>query len=210
MLSLGGGQLESDDFGELRYRFTYHDLVDRNAGFLRGAQIEGLDLHFRATESDDPKLEAADIVHIRSLSPRNRLIKPVSWFVHGGLERALAGDRKRLVRFVQGGPGLTWQAGDIMPYGFVTARLENNSEYSSFLEPGGGAQAGMLWYLPWAQVNAGGEGYYFANDEYRHRQFLHINVPLGRQSAIRAEWRRDGWRGDNEKGFSLAWRQFFD
>lgn len=210
MLSLGAGQLESQDFGELGYRFTYHDLIDRDTGFLRGAQIEGIDLHLRSTESDDLKLESADIVHIRSLSPRNRLIKPISWFVHGGLERALAGERKRLVRFVQGGPGVTWQAGNFMPYGFLTARLENNSAYSSFLEPGGGAQAGLLWYLPRAQVNAGGEGYYFANDEYRHRQFLRINVPLGRQSAIRAEWQRDGWRGDNDKGFSLTWRQFFN
>lgn len=210
MLSLGGGQQGSSDFGGLGYRFTYHDLIDRNTGFLRGAQIEGIDLKFRSTESEDLALETADIVHIRSLSPRNRLIRPVSWFVHGGLERAMAGDRKRLVRFVQGGPGLAWQVGDVMPYGFVSARFENNSVYSSFMEPGAGAQAGALWYLPQAQVNVGAEGYYFANDEYRHRQFLRINLPLGRQSALRAGWQRDAWRGENAQEFSLTWRQFFN
>ena len=210
MLSLGGGQLDNTDFGDIGYRFTYHDLIDRNTGFLRGAQIEGIDLRFRSTDSEALKLQTADIVHIRSLSPRNRMIKPISWFVHGGLERAQAGERKRLVRFVQGGPGLTWQAGGFMPYAFAVARVENNSAYSPLLEGGGGASAGALWYLPWAEINLGGEGIYFGNDEYRHRQFFHVNIPLGRQDALRAEWQRDAWRGDNENGFSISWRHFFD
>ena len=45
MLGVSGGQREGElDFGELTYRLTYHDLLDNQYGFLRGAQIEGLDM----------------------------------------------------------------------------------------------------------------------------------------------------------------------
>lgn len=210
MIGVGGGQLESSDFGELYYRFTYHDLIDNNAGFLRGAQIEGLDFRFRSTESDELKLESLDVVHIRSLAPRNRFVKPVSWYVHGGLERAVAGGDKRLVRFVQGGGGLSWALGPMQPYALATLRLENNSVYSPLLEGGGGANIGALWYFPWLEVNTSVEGIYFGNDEYRHRWQADFNVPLGRQNAVRVEWQRDGWRGGAENGFNLAWRHYFD
>lgn len=42
MFAFSGGQRDDTGFGELQYRFTYHDWFDNNAGFLRGAQIEGL------------------------------------------------------------------------------------------------------------------------------------------------------------------------
>ncbi|HEY9036784.1 MAG TPA: DUF4105 domain-containing protein [Pseudomonadales bacterium] len=210
MLSIGGGQEDSNDFGEIGYRFTYHDWIDRNQGFLKGAQIEAADIRLRSTDSGSLKLQSADLVHIRSLSARNELIKPLSWFVQGGLERAEADNQEKLVRFVQGGPGLAWQADNLMPYAFITARLENNSVYSPFLEPGAGAQAGLLWYLPYAEINIGSDGTYFANDDYRYRYFTHINIPISRQSAIRLEWQHKTWRGDHEDEVSLTWRQFFD
>ncbi len=210
MIGVGGGQLESSDFGELYYRFTYHDLIDNNAGFLRGAQIEGLDFRFRSVESDELKLESLDVVHIRSLAPRNQFIKPISWYVHGGLERAVANGEKHLVRFVQGGGGLSYALGPAQPYALATVRLENNSVYSPLLEGGGGANLGVLWYFPRMEVNTSVEGLYFGNDDYRHRWQADINVPIGRQNALRFEWQRDGWRGGAENGFNLAWRHYFD
>lgn len=210
MIGGGGGQLESSDFGELYYRFTYHDLIDNNRGFLKGAQIEGLDFRFRSTESDTLKLESADIIHIRSLAPRNRFIKPISWYVHGGLERAMAGDRKRLVRFVQGGAGASWRLGLMQPFALATVRLENNSVYSPLAEGGGGANIGALWYLEHAQINTSVEGLYFGNDEYRHRWKVDVNLPINRQNGIRFGWQRDGWRGDAENSVSVAWRHYFD
>lgn len=217
-LRLGGGQVEERDLGELGYRFTYHDLIDNNRGFLRGAQIEGIDLLLRSTESDDLTLESMDVVHIRSHSPRSRFIRPVSWFVHGGLERAQAGGRERLVRFVQGGPGLTWQLGGVLPYGFVTARLENNSAYTPFLQAGGGAQAGLLAYLGRSQWDVGARGVYFGNDEYRYRYAVSGQFNLARQHGLRLEAWQDNWRTetdrrwitDHENGFTLSWLYYVD
>ena len=214
---VGAGQYGNADFGEIGYRFTYHDLVDNNAGFLRGAQIEGLDLVLRSTESGEAKLQALDVVHIRSHSPRTAFVKPVSWFVHGGLERAPAGGRERLVRFVQGGPGLTWQWDNFLPYGFVTARLENNSAFSPLLQAGGGAQAGLLLYLNSSQWDLGSEGIYFGNDEYRYRHRLRMHWSMARQHGLRLEVWQDNWRTsdrdwyrDHENGFSLSWHFYID
>lgn len=210
MISLGGGQLGSQDFGELHYRMTYHDLLDNPPGFLRGAQIEGLDVHLRATESDDLKLESLDLIHIRSLSPRNAFVKPLSWFIQTGLERAAVYEERQLVRFVQGGAGLSWRLGALQPYVLAAARLENNEGYQPFLEAGGGAHFGALWHFAAVQLNVGAEGIYFANDEYRYRRRAEMNIPLGRQNALRLQWRQDHWREDKEQEFSLAWRHYFD
>lgn len=210
MIGVGGGQQQSNDFGELYYRLTYHDLIDNNRGFLKGAQIEGLDFRFRSTESQQPKLESLDLIHIRSLAPRNRFVKPISWYVQGGLERAMAGDRKRLVRFVQGGAGASWQLGVMHPYALATVRLENNSAYSPLAEGGAGANIGALWYTPYAQLQTSVEGIYFGNDEYRHRWQVAANIPLSRQDGLRFSWQRDGWRGDGATEFSVAWRHYFD
>ena len=145
MIGIGGGQREAADFGELYYRFTYHDLIDNHQGFLNGAEIEGLDFRLRSTESDDLKLESLDVVKIRSLAPRNRFLKPLSWTVHGGLERAAVFGERRLVRFVQGGAGLSWRTGPFQPYALAIARVENNTEYNPLLQSGAGAQLGALW-----------------------------------------------------------------
>lgn len=210
MIGLGGGQVGAQDFGELYYRFTYHDLIDNHRGFLQGAQIEALDFRLRSTESDELKLESLDIVHIRSLAPRNRFLKPISWYVQGGLERAVAGGEKRLVRFVQGGAGGSWRWGPMQPYALTTLRLENNSAYDPLMEGGAGANLGVLWYFPHLEMNASVESVYFGNDEYRNRWQVDMNIPLSRQNGLRLEWQRDVWRDDAEQGFNIAWRHYFD
>ena len=59
-------------------------------------------------------------------------------------------------------------------------------------------------------MQTGVEGIYFGNDDYRHRWQVDINVPLSRQNGLRLSWQREGWRGDGESGFGLAWRHYFD
>lgn len=210
MLSVSGGQMESQAFGELGYRFTYHDLLDNPQGFLRGAQIAGIDARLRAAESGRLKLESLDVIHIRSLSPRNAFVKPLSWFIQTGFERAPVYDEQQLVRFVQGGAGFSWKVGTMQPYALAALRLENNDGYRSFIESGAGANLGALWYFSAVQLNVSSEGIYFANDEYRYRAQAEMNVPLGRQNALRLRWRQDYWRDDHAREFKLEWRHYFD
>lgn len=211
MFSLGGGQRGgSEDFAELRYRLTYHDLIDNPSGFLEGAQIEGLDLRLRYSASDSLELESLNLISIKSLSPRNAFIKPLSWFVQTGWEQAAVHGQRDMVSFLQGGAGFSWRRGSLQPYALASLRLEHSGAYKPFIETGAGGNLGVLWYFPALQANLMVDGHYFGNGEYRYRSQAELNVPLGRQNALRLEWHQDFWREDREQEFSLGWRHYFD
>ncbi|MEY1662951.1 Lnb N-terminal periplasmic domain-containing protein [Isoalcanivorax beigongshangi] len=209
MLSAGGGMRDDNGFGELGLRLTYHDWFDNNPGFLRGAEIEGLNLRLRKEESQRPVLESLQLVNIRSLAPRSAFVKPTSWFVTGGIERAFTTERRRAVRYLEGGPGLSWRWGNFHPYALSLFRIENNSDWDHWVEAGAGARLGMLWYAPGVTLGASAEGYYLTNDAYRHRATLTASVPVGRNNALRLDLVRDGWRDDHDEEIRLAWRHYF-
>lgn len=210
MVAAGGGRRDGEDFADFRYRMTYHDLLDNPTGFLQGAQIEGLDAHLRSTAPDELKLESLDVIHIRSLAPRSTFVKPMSWYIQTGLERAQVYDERELVRFVQGGMGLSWRRGAMQPYVLASLRLENNEGYRPAIEAGAGGIAGALWHYPRLQLHLSAEGIHFANDEYRYRGQAEVNIPLGRQHSLRLHWQQDLSREAREEEFSLAWRHYFD
>jgi hypothetical protein len=114
-LAAGLGARDGRFFQFLQARPAYHDLVDAESGYVRGAQIEFLDLALRHYAGDaGVTLDRLTVVGIRSLSPRNRLIAPISWQIGGGLERyrERAGDEKgTLVAALGGGAGPTFEIG---------------------------------------------------------------------------------------------------
>lgn len=210
LAALAYGQREGDEFAEVQFRYTYHDWFDNSTGFLRGAQIEALNVRLRSTESGPLKLERLDVVNIRSLAPRSTFVRPISWYVNGGIERVQSTDGYELTRYVEGGPGLAWQAGPVTPYVFLSARVENASAWDPLITPAAGGSAGLLWHLGRATLGASSSGYYLANDEYRHRAQATINLPLSRNNALRLDLDRLAVRGDADKEFRLSWRYHFD
>jgi Domain of unknown function (DUF4105) len=92
--ALGMGARDGRLFQTVRVRPGYHRLADPEAGYLRGAEIDFLDLELRRYAGDPaPILDSLTAVDIRSLSPRNELFRPVSWRLGGGLERFRTHDR---------------------------------------------------------------------------------------------------------------------
>jgi hypothetical protein len=86
--ALGIGARDGRLFQTLRLRPAYHRLTDPEAGYLRGAEIDFLDLELRRYAGDHaPIVDSLTAVGIRSLSPQNELFKPLSWRLGGGLER---------------------------------------------------------------------------------------------------------------------------
>lgn len=210
MLAASGGMIGDAGFGELQARFAYHDWLDAPRGYLKGAAIEAFNTRVRRTEDQDLQLERLDVVNIQSLAPRNRFRKPTSWFVNGGLSRRYIGDKRHLVRQVQGGPGLGWEVGPFMTYTYAMARAENNSAHDAFISTAAGARAGVLWYGDGFQLGLDVQGLYYHNDDRRYRPSLTLNLPFSDRHALRARLERDGGRERAETEFRLSWRYYFD
>src|SRR5699024_2922433 len=136
MMAASAGAYDGKTFGQWEYRLTYHDWLDPPAGFLPGAHIEALHLQLRHQAQDKLRWQALTVVDIRSLAPRSTFIKPLSWFVRGGLERTAVAGAYRLASYVEGGPGAAWRWRSLRPYVYATGRLEHHGVHAQYVEPG--------------------------------------------------------------------------
>jgi Domain of unknown function (DUF4105) len=113
--ALGIGARDGRLFQSLRLRPGYHQLVDPEAGYLRGAEIDFLDLELRRYAGDSaPIVDSLTAVGIRSLSPQSELFKPLSWQLGGGLERFRTHDddeKGELVAALWAGAGIAEDLG---------------------------------------------------------------------------------------------------
>ena len=210
MLAVSGGQREDNGFAEIQYRLTYHDWLDNHRGFLDGAWIEALNVRVRREESDRWRLWQMDLVNIRSLAPRTAFVRPTSWFVHAGIDRPEVAGQRDATHFVRGGPGLAWRVGRWLPYGYLQARVENNDNVDPFFNSGGGAELGLLRHGDRYSFHLSAESLYFADDQYRHRGQVGLQVPLNQQNGIRLSAFHDEWRGGRETSWMMTWRYYFD
>jgi hypothetical protein len=111
-LSAGAGRRERSDFIELGLRPVYHDIVDDDAGYIGGAQIEFFHLRARRYQGSDLRIESFIPIDIFSLSPRDEFFQPKSWRVSVGWQRAMArSGAEPLAAALDGGLGGAWRAG---------------------------------------------------------------------------------------------------
>lgn len=112
-LSLGIGSYDHATYQHLKLRPAYHDLLDPQPGYLEGSQINFADLELRHYPAlDHWQVERLTLVDIASLSRRDRFIKPLSWTVSTGLERApFTTPDRHPGAYLRGGVGLTWRLG---------------------------------------------------------------------------------------------------
>jgi hypothetical protein len=210
MLAISGGQREEQGFAELQYRLTYHDWLDNGHGFLPGAWIEAFNVRARREESDRWRLWQLDLVNIRSLAPRTTFVRPVSWFVHAGIDRPEVEGERGASRFLRGGPGMAWRAGAWIPYGYLQARLENTDRQKPFINSGAGAELGLLRHGQHYSLHVAAESLYFADDQYRHRLQAGVQLPMTRQQGLRLSASHDDWRHGEETTWMMTWRYYFD
>lgn len=190
---LGLGSRDDKAYAEYGLRMAYHDLNDNAYGFPLGAQIEILGLKLRQYEGNDWKLQQLDLATIRSLTPRNELLQPLSWQVTGGLERVLGkhGD-STLVSHVNGGAGGTWQLGEnLLGFALGTARIEHNNDFASFVAPAAGFDSGLLWRNRLGNFSLEAKGDYFTNGEVRRSISLNQQWELSRNLGLRLSAERE-------------------
>jgi hypothetical protein len=180
-------------FGEYGLRMAYHDLNDNAESFPLGAQIEILQLKLRQYEGNDWQLQQLDLATIRSLTPRNELLQPLSWQVTGGLERVPGKhDDETLVSHVNGGAGGTWAlAEDVLGFALGTVRVEHNNDFAQFIAPAAGFNSGVLWKNPLGNLSLEAKGDYFVNGEVRRSLSLNQQWELSRNLGLRLSAQRE-------------------
>jgi hypothetical protein len=163
-VAAGVGARDGRFFQFLQARPAYHDLLDAENGYVRGAQIDFLDLALRHYEGDAGiTLDRLTVVGIRSLSPRNRLIKPISWQLGGGLQRyrESAGDEKgTLVAALTGGAGPTFEIGGALLNVMAEARAVAGTDCPDACFLALGPAATLIWPITerWtAQLQGGSQ-----------------------------------------------------
>jgi hypothetical protein len=180
-------------FGEYGLRMAYHDLNDNAESFPLGAQIEILQMKLRPYEGNHWQLQQLDLATIRSLTPRNELLQPLSWQVTGGLERVPGKhDDETLVSHVNGGGGGTWQLGDdMLGFALGTVRLEHNNDFAGFIAPAAGFNSGVLWKNPLGNFSLEAKGDFFTNGEVRRSVSLNQQWELSRNLGLRLSAQRE-------------------
>jgi hypothetical protein len=180
-------------FGEYGLRMAYHDLNDNAESFPLGAQIEILQMKLRQYEGNHWQLQQLDLATIRSLTPRNELLQPLSWQVTGGLERVPGKhDDETLVSHVNGGAGGTWQLGDdMLGFALGTVRIEHNNDFAGFIAPAAGFNSGLLWKNPLGNFSLEAKGDFFTNGEVRRSVSLNQQWELSRNLGLRLSAQRE-------------------
>ncbi|WP_313741336.1 DUF4105 domain-containing protein [Pseudomonas sp.] len=190
---LGLGTRDDRAYAEYGLRMAYHDLNDNAYGFPLGAQIEILQLKVRQYEGNDWQVQRLDLATIRSLTPRNDLLKPWSWQVAGGLERVPGkhGDEV-LVSHVNGGAGGTWQLGeDVLGFALGTVRVEHHNDFAEFISPAAGFDSGVLWRNGLGNLSLEAKSDFFTNGEVRRSLSLNQQWEISRNLGLRLSAKRE-------------------
>jgi hypothetical protein len=145
-LTTGIGRQQQRSFIEIGYRPALHDLLDPEPGYIRGAQIEFLDVAARAYQHGGIRLERLTAVNIISLAPRDTLFTPKSWRVRVGREQVDTAAARRSSNTLAGSAGMAWDVRtDVLAYGFVDLRADYVPGLAEHGSAGIGGSVGVLW-----------------------------------------------------------------
>ncbi len=114
--SVGFGYREGKEIGFLGIRPAYHDLEDSNYGFLRGTQIEFLNIGLSYSK-EELKVEDATILSIASLAQRSEFFDSFSWRTKFGFDRNYVNNKTNFIGTV--GFGYSW--GNELAYVYAMA-----------------------------------------------------------------------------------------
>ena len=197
-LAIGPGHRHGENYLDIKLRPAYHDLLDNHNGYVAGAQINFLDLNLRHFPRDgDIDLHALNIIDIFSISPRNRFFKPRSWKVNTAFERLPLDDQApRLAYTFNLAMGGSWLLGDTLkPFALVETSLVIDNDLGAHHDLGLGPNLGLLW-SPAPPLNILVNARILPRTgpfdlDYRDVE-VGQNLTLGRNAALRLNWRRRG------------------
>jgi hypothetical protein len=196
-VTLGVGQKEGNNFQELSARATYHDIMDSDAGYIRGAQIEFFSLGLRHYDFGSTRVENFTPVNILSLTPRDDFFQSMSWKIVAGWQRVRTPDGSEPLAFsLEGGAGGAWsnQSATALWYALFESSARLNQNLSDGYALGAGANAGVLFdFSPRWRLHGYVRGirYFLGQRDTPHTFGLEQRISLGRDLALRLDFARN-------------------
>lgn len=191
--TLGAGRTGGHNFQELSARATYHDIMDSDGGYARGAQIEFFSLGLRHYDSGASRVERFTPVNILSLTPRNDFFQSMSWKISAGWQRIRIPDGSEPLAFsLDGGTGGAWSNtnGTALWYAMFDSGARLGKDMGNGYALGAGASAGgLIDFSPRWRMHGYVRGMrYFLGQLDTPRTFgLEQRLALGRDLALRVD-----------------------
>jgi len=214
-LSVGFGYGEDRSFQEIRLRPAYHDLMDDDAGYIPGSQIQFCDTRLRYYFSDRKfELEEFNLIDIISLSERDMFFKPFSWKAQTGLmqKRRDDGDN-HLIYYLSTGGGFAYRNRFLgLYYGMMESDLNFGGSFESNHALGAGASMGLHKKITsfWKLHLHGKALYYPVGDEHKSYELsLAQNITLSPAHAFTAKLSRTKTFGFCETEAVFMWNIYF-
>lgn len=214
-VTFGAGRSEGRDFRELSARATYHDIMDADGGYARGAQIEFFSLTLRQYDTSAARVERFTPVNILSLTPRDVFFQSMSWQIVAGWQRVrTANGNEPLVFSLDGGAGGASSNEDdtALWYALLDGSSRLNSTLASGYALGAGASAGGLLDLGsrWRVHGYVRSLRYFLGQRDTTRTLgLEQRIALGRDIAVRVDVARNRESGRNYNSATASILYYF-
>lgn len=209
----GLGRRAGESFQELGYRPTYHDIVDDDAGYARGAQIEFFDMRVRRYERLGTRVESFTPIDIFSAAPRDEFLHPKSWGLSAGWRRLRIDEgREPLAAVADGAVGGSWSAPGGLVYVMAQASARQHHDLERGYALGAGARVGaLLDPLPRFRVHAYAQGLdMFAGERDRPGSIgLQARWTLARDAALKLDLSRSREAGQTFGSGLLSLHLYF-
>jgi hypothetical protein len=195
--TLGTGRTDGQNFQELSARATYHDIMDSDGGYARGAELEFFSLGLRHYDSGTARIEKFTPISILSLTPRDDFFQPMSWKISAGWQRVRAPDGSEPLAFsLDGGTGGAWsnKSDTALWYALFDSSARLNKNLANGYALGAGASAGgMIDFSPRWRLHGYVRGMrYFLGQRDTPRTFgLEQRLAFGRDLALRVDVARN-------------------
>jgi hypothetical protein len=211
-LALGVATHGDETSWTMGWRPAYHDLMDPEKGYLRGAQIQFFDVTMSQSGDDKLRVEQFVPLDILSLADRSDFLRPTSWSVRAEMRRRMfkAGERDYVGK-VAIGFGRSYE---LFARARVFALFEPTLEYSGnyrdhFILGPGVRSGGFLDVGSYARLMVEGtvHPFYLGSSFVMSSLSSELSVPVARNWALLMRYTRgvENMRYYSQSGVSINW-----
>jgi len=214
-LSLAAGSDDKQAFAELHFRPAYHDLLDPVQGYTEGAELSFASFSARYyEETENFELQDLTFVGIKSIAPRSRFIKPISWKMNFGFNRKQTSKTEdMLIGRFQGGPGMSWSPlKNTAFYSLFEGIIEAGDEFNNKHAAGAGVDIGLLTHInkSWSSHLSTQHYRYFLGHEHKRFDLRWENrFSINEKNTLRINLSRHRMFDYYRTEASLSWQVYF-